>query len=244
MTAKRFQYNVNKNCIEEDGKFVAYVDNNGKVTARKDGQVTITATASNGKEAKATIIVGNGGSLPTGKIRLKDKNVVDTRSPVFTGGYKYTGLTYVQKKQLAYLAYLEQGSLEGAKMELSLMCNLTEMNTSNHDLYNYVMDPNNSWWGPVLTGEVNKNSNPQFTSDFTSKFVDLVDEIMERGNRYLPKNVDEHDCESDISSISTGDKYNRNDYIPNETIIYNCYGSKYRFIGFAPNGGDPFGYTF
>ena len=26
MTAKRFQYNVNKNCIEEDGKFVAYVD--------------------------------------------------------------------------------------------------------------------------------------------------------------------------------------------------------------------------
>jgi ribosomal protein L13 len=26
MTAKRFQYNVNKNCIECDGKFVAYVD--------------------------------------------------------------------------------------------------------------------------------------------------------------------------------------------------------------------------
>ena len=62
------------------------------------------------------------------------------------------------------------------------------------------------------------------------------------GNRYLESNVVEHDCLSDINSISTGSVNNRSDYIPGETVINNTYGASYVFVGFAPNGGDPFGY--
>lgn len=64
---------------------------------------------------------------------------------------------------------------------------------------------------------------------------------MNEGHLYLPSDVVEHDCLSDIGSISTGDVYNPNDYIPGETIIHNNFGADYVFQGFAPNGGDPFG---
>ena len=65
---------------------------------------------------------------------------------------------------------------------------------------------------------------------------------MNEGHRYLPTNVVEHDCLSDISSISTGSVNDRSNYIPGQTIINNVYGARYVFVGFAPNGGDPFGY--
>ena len=213
---------------------VATVNNDGTVTIIAEGETTITAKTSNGKTASCTVTVGR--KTSGGKIVLKDYNVIDTSIPVFIGGHKYTDLTEIQKKQIAYLAYLEQGTPEGAKVELSLMANLTEDRRSDYDIYDYVM--NSGWFGPV--DEIPYN--PEFDWDFTEEFVELVEMILVNGERYLPTNICEHDCFSDISSISTGSVYDESDYIPNETVIYNDFGAIYVFVGFAPNGGDPFGY--
>lgn len=210
--------------------------NDGTVTAKGEGEATITAKTENGKTAtcKVTVVKKTSG----GKIVLKDTNVIDTSIPVYIG-YKYKSLSQSQKKQIAYLAYLEQGSLEGAKIELSLMANLTEQNRTNHDVYDYVM--NSGWFGPANCGEI--PDNPQYDGYFTSKYYDAVESILVNGERYLTANVNEHDCISDISYISTGDKNTKSNYIPGKTVIHNVYGSVYTFVGFAPNGGDPFGYT-
>ena len=216
---------------------IATVDNGGKVTAKSEGETIITAKTSNGKISNCKVKVEE---LTTfGKIMLKNYNVIDTSLPVFIG-HKYTNLTQTQIKQIAYLAYLEQGSLEGAKIELSLMANLTEQRRSDYDVYKFVMT--SGWFGPANMGMI--PSNPQYNGYFTEKYVDLTNEVLVNGKRYLTKNVNEHDCISDISYISTGSKSDRSDYIPNKTIITNVYGGKYVFVGFAPNGGDPFGYTY
>lgn len=171
----------------------------------------------------------------TGSNNLINGNIIDTSRPVYIG-HQYTNLTETQKRQLAYVAYREQGSIEGAKLELSLMANLTEERRNDYNIYEYVMY--SGWFGSANPSHI-----PQYTSDFTSAYVQLVDEILVNGNRYLTNNINEHDCLSDISSITTGNANNRSNYIPNETVINNVYGARYVFVGFAPNNGDPFGYT-
>ena len=212
---------------------VATVNKDGTVTVIADGETTITAKTSNGKTASCTVTVGR--KTSGGKIVLKDYNVIDTSIPICKGR-AFNSLSQRSKELLAFLAYLEQGTPEGAKVELSLMANLTEDRRSDYDIYDYVM--NSGWFGP--TDEVPYN--PEFDWDFTEEFVELVEMILVNGERYLPTNICEHDCFSDISYISTGSVYDESDYIPNETVIYNDFGAIYVFVGFAPNGGDPFGY--
>ena len=159
-------------------------------------------------------------------------NVIDTSTARYLGK-KYTGMTEQQKKQLAYIAYNEQGSVGGAKIELSLMANRTEY-CRHSSVYNYVM--NSGWFRLPKTGQVPSNPN------VSQSYIDAVEEVLVEGKRYLPSKVVEHDWIKDISSISTGDKSNRSCYIPDETIIKNNMGSTYVFFGFAPDGGDPFGY--
>ena len=213
---------------------VATVDKEGTVTAIADGETTITAKTTNGKTASCAVTVGR--KTSGGKIVLKDYNVIDTSIPVFTGGHKYTDLTETQKRQIAYLASMEQGTPEGVKVEVSLMANLTEDRRSDYDIYDYVM--NSGWFGPA--DEV--PDYPEFDWEFTEEFVEVVEMVLVKGERYLPENVVEHDQIEDILYISTGDKSDRSNYIPNETIICNFDHSEYVFVGFAPNGGDPFGY--
>ena len=157
-------------------------------------------------------------------------NVIDTSTPVAVGD-KYN-LSDEDLAYLAYVAYREQGSVEGAKMELSLMANLYEKNKSNYSNVKDYVD--NSGW--FASGSRSGYSYPG------DDYYNAAKDVLNEGNRYVATNVDEHDCISDIESISTGDKDDRSNYIPGETIIHNRYGSTYTFAGFAPNGGDPFGY--
>ncbi|MBR3210755.1 MAG: hypothetical protein IKF71_02325 [Bacilli bacterium] len=157
-------------------------------------------------------------------------NVIDTSTPVGTGA-KYN----LSDSDLAFLAYVakrEQGSIEGAKLELSLMANLYEKNKSK---YSSVVDyvKRSGWFGSRST------SSYTYPGD---SYVAVARDVLSEGNRYLASNVVEHDCLSDITRISTGSKSDKSNYIPGQTIIYNRYGAKYVFVGFAPNGGDPFGY--
>ena len=70
-----------------------------------------------------------------------------------------------------------------------------------------------------------------------------VRDVLVNGNRVLPLYVDEHDCISDIKSISTGNPKNRKHYIRGKTIVRNKYKSKWTFWCFPDSKSDPFGYT-
>ena len=119
--------------------------------------------------------------------------------------YYYEKLTDDQKKELAYLAFLEQETIEGGRIELSLAANLAKRDGYDN-VYSYVTK-DEPWFQPVWTGEiydVHYNPDPDFN---LSKYLEIVEEVLVQGYRYLPENVDEHDCYSDISYISTGSVY-------------------------------------
>ena len=168
----------------------------------------------------------------TGKIVTDANGVIDTSKPVFKGT-KYN----VTEDDLVFLAYIgcrEQGSPEGAKLEISQICNLFESSYNGGrytDLKTFVQ--NCGWYGSL-----EKNSN---YSNPGNAYVEVARSVVQEGNRYLTSNVVEHDCLSDIASISTGSNERAN-YIPGQTVCHNKYGANYVFVGFAPNGGDPYGY--
>lgn len=175
-------------------------------------------------------------STPYANVAYDEKRgyVIQTDTPVATG-QKYD-LTDEEIRYLAAVCKREQGSVSGAKMEASLMANLYESSRGkNYDsVTSYVK--NSSWFG----------SRNVSTENVDQAYVDAVKDVLVDGNRYVASNIDEHDCISDITyasnngvAISTSD---RSAYIPGVTVIKNKYGSTYTFAGFAPNGGDPFGY--
>lgn len=212
-----------------DGDINTLVSNFGTIA----GYLNDTATAyMNGDSAamnKVLSINGSKVSVGNGSTSV-DGNVINVNSPVTTGN-PYN----LSDDDLAYLAYVakqEQGSVDGAKLELSLMANLYEKNKSKYsDVKDYVK--NSEWFASRST------SNYSYPGD---DYYNAAKDVLNNGNRYLESNVVEHDCLSDISSISTGSVGNRSDYIPGETIIKNRMGATYKFVGFAPNNGDPFGY--
>ena len=157
-------------------------------------------------------------------------NIIDTSEPVGTGA-KYN-LTDDDLAFLGYVASSEQGSVDGAKLELSLMANLYEENKGSFSsVRDYV--ENSGWFGSSYGSEYS------YPGD---EYIEVAKDVLVNGNRYLASNVVEHDCLSDIASCSTGDVYDKSCYVPGETVLENVYGAKYVFVGFAPNEGDPFGY--
>jgi hypothetical protein len=160
-----------------------------------------------------------------------NNGVIDTSKPIGTGT-KYE-ISDEDLKYLAFIAYREQGSVEGAKLEISLILNLYESSTYKGKYPDVVSFVKNSGWFATAK---------QSYSYPGDAYYQVAESIVRNGDRYLPSNVVEHDCLSDITSISTGSVNDRNSYIPGKTVIKNRYGSTYVFVGFAPNGGDPFGY--
>ena len=131
--------------------------------------------------------------------------------------FKRYNLTETQLKKIARLCVQEQGSVEGAKAEASLMANLLE--TSEYRQKKYGTD------GAGLVNWV-RNGGWFYRAAFFmdsgsigSKYIEAVRDVLVYGNRTLPQYVDEHDCFADIKSISTGSIRNRSDYIKGETII-------------------------
>lgn len=167
---------------------------------------------------------------PTGSTKLSDGNVIDTTNPVAKAN-PYN-LSDDDLKHLAYVAYREQGSVEGAKIELSLMANLYEKNKNKYSNVRDYVD-NSGWFAS------GSRTGYEYPGD---SYYDAAKEVLNDGNRYVPTNVVEHDCLSDITNVENGDINDRSSFVPGKTILSNRYGAKYVFVGFAPNGGDPFGY--
>ena len=163
-------------------------------------------------------------------VNVLDGNVINTDKPIYNGTkYNYSD------DDLAYLGYVaqeEQGSVEGAKLELSLMANLYEENKSHFSsVTDYVQ--NSGWFAYGST------SGYSYPGD---SYVAAAREVLNEGKRYLAPNVVEHDYLGDLIYCSTGDIDDKSSYIPGQTILENQWGARYVFVGFAPNGGDPFGY--
>jgi len=162
-------------------------------------------------------------------------NVITTNEPI-TIGKKYK----VSEDELSYLTHVakkEQDSLEGVKMEVSLMANLYDK--INKVKYPTIVDyvVNGKWFAKRSLEGYNKKKKP------SQKYIDATREVLFEGKRYVGLDVNEHDCIKDLIWVSTTNKkYNRAAYIPGETILYNNNCAKYIFVGFAPGkGGDPFG---
>lgn len=185
-------------------------------------------------------------------------NSSSTNSEVFSST-KYS-LTELQLIGLARLCYAEQGSVSGAAAEASLMANLFEKDSKKNygeggnGLYNYVRT--SSWFANA--------AKHMDTGTYTPEILWAVKNVLVNGNRTMPSNVVEHDCwfcnkrsscsmnsnKGDICKIevngrvltSEADIKNRNNYIKDKTVIYNVYGSIYKFYMFPSERSDPFGY--
>lgn len=147
-------------------------------------------------------------------------------------------LTEWELQQVANLCKQEQGSVTGAKAEASLMCNLLETHSNyqkkyGDDLISFLK----------YSGWFSRASYWMDNGSADKKYVDAVRDVVCNGNRVFPLGIDEHDCISDITWISTGSRLDRSAYIPNKTVIRNKYGSEYTFFCFPCEGADPFGYT-
>jgi hypothetical protein len=150
-------------------------------------------------------------------------------------------LTDSQLKKIARLCQQEQGTVAGAKAEASLMANQMETNASRRKkygtgadgLYNWVR--NGGWFAKAAHWMDNGNVSDAILAG--------VKDVLVNGNRTLPLYVDEHDCFSDIKSISTGSVKDRSAYVQGKTVVKNKYGSTWTFWCFPDSTSDPFGYT-
>lgn len=149
-------------------------------------------------------------------------------------------------KQIASLCMQEQGSVEGAKAEASLMANLYEKSKKEgkvKDIYSYVR--NSGWFANSKTFMDKRNAPEEVNEAVKSVLVD--------GNRTLPPYINEHDCTSDISNVSNNnvniDKNNRTNYIKNvskveqSTSSFGSNAGKWTYYTHPEANSDPFGYT-
>ena len=178
-----------------------------------------------------------------------------------SSGGVYNGQTYqlstAQLSSLAAVSSREQGSVDGAMAEASLMANLFELSggeakygTGAAGLLNYVRT--SGWFGPA--------SGVDDATPASQEISDAVQKVLVSGQRTLPLYVNEHDCwfcnvqdycsngnMGDICTVggNSGKSYitNRSNYVKDKTVIVNVYGSTYTFYTFPAKDSDPFGYT-
>ena len=185
----------------------------------------------------------------------EDANSIGGKTGVsnINAGKSYS-LTEEQLKGLASQCQAEQGSVEGAKAEASLMANRFELYGSKYSsVYDYVR---NSGWFANSKKHMD-NETPR------NEILEAVRDVLINGNRTLPGYVDEHDCyncnkktcnsgiRGDICSLTNPDRVytdissitNRSNYISQKTVIKNKYGATYTFYSFPTDRSDPFGYT-
>lgn len=213
-------------------KVVANKTDDNKVSnnTKKESKSTTTSSSKNTTNNKSADSKNSNSTVKVTGANVLKGNVINTDKPVGIGT-KYN-LSDDQLARLACVAQREQGSVEGAKVELSLMANLYEKYKKNYDnVLDYVY--NSGWFASGAT------NNYQYPGD---AYVAAAREVINNGKRYLASNVVEHDYLGDLVYNSTGNIYDKSSYIPGKTVLQNQWGAKYVFVGFAPNGGDPFGY--
>lgn len=199
------------------------------------------STYKNTNDNKKNKVNSNKGDYEKGEERKdnNDNSSSNTQPVSGTGNFIKYSLSESQLNALTALAIHEQGTAKGAAAEASLMANRFELYGSKYGsgadgLVNYVK--NSGWFAHA-------SRNMSDTGVITESAKQAVRSVLIDGKRTLPGYIDEHDCFSDISSISTGSVNDRNAYKQFVTKIHNKYGSNYTFYSFPDSNSDPFGYT-
>lgn len=157
---------------------------------------------------------------------------------VSNGTFTSYSLSEEEILKIARLCQQEQGTVEGAAAEASLMCNRYELYGGSYSsVYDYAR--NSGWFA--------RASHHMDNGDASDEIVSVVRNVINHGFRVLPAYVDEHDCFSDIASATNNGTAitvsNREDYEQFVTKIDNVYGASYTFYCFPASNSDPFGYT-
>lgn len=169
--------------------------------------------------------------------------------PTEIGDSKRYNLSKEQLLKIAAVCMCEQGtSIEGAKWESSLMCNRADLKLNGSDPYTVSQS---RWFASGSRSLSNGAAIGKHVGNrgvLTKEIYAAVYDVVVNGNRAT--RAIEHDCFNDITYLNNNGEIitspseirDRSNYIPNQTIIHNAYGAKYKFLGFPrKNGGDPFG---
>ena len=152
----------------------------------------------------------------------------------------------------AVLGRAEQGSLDGATAELSLLLNLFERrhpDASDVSIQEVAKWATECGWFAHASRRWEKTATPEYLA---------VARNVLGGNRVLPSNIVEHDCMEDLAYIETdGVKYSpyqRDKYVSGKTVVYQApvhehNGRKFGFrhpvhwifYSFPAAKSDPFG---
>ena len=152
----------------------------------------------------------------------------------------------------AVLGRAEQGSLEGAAAELSLLLNLFERR--NPDRIDATIQEVAKWatecgWFAHASRRWEKTAAPEYVA---------VAKNVLGGNRVLPPNIVEHDCREDLAYIETDgvrySPYQNDKYVSGVTVCYQAPVHEYNgrkfgfrhpvhwvFYSFPAEKSDPFG---
>lgn len=193
-----------------------------------------------GKALSAIVYAEN---LQTKKLEKKAIRITVAKTGPFVG--KKYNLTNKQLKGIAYLAYMEQGTVRGAIFEAALMANRFELFDYGWDnIYEYIRDC--EWW-------YNSYDYLTYPGEVPAAVLDGVKKVLVNGYRPMPQYIDEHDCMDcdDIYKIVYNGKTitdynginNRKNYVKGKTTIYNSYDAIYKFYVFPTTNSDPFGYS-
>lgn len=149
-------------------------------------------------------------------------------------------LTDKQLKGVANIVQHEQGGKAGRLAEASLIANRTDISGANKTPEDIVKTVTSGWFAHGKDRFYNPG-NPEQSA------IDAVRSVIIEGKRTLPRYVDEHDCFSDIGSVtnngsSIGIK-DRSAYKQHVSTVKNHMGSTYTFYSFPDSTSDPFGYT-
>ena len=163
---------------------------------------------------------------------------------------KYT-FTDAQKKYIARTITRENGGDDYATNldSASHMVNLNEVQKGNpatgDALYNMVK--NSGWYG-----HYDDNDFPAYAMNPPQGVYDAISEVMEKGNRTLPRYVTEYDMFPLDAAISghwgNGSSEDRSQYVKHQTLVsqnpsrFSGGGAKYTFYKFLGDKGDVAGY--
>ena len=161
-------------------------------------------------------------------------------------------LSEQQLRGVANIIQNEQSGVQGRYAEASLMANLldakddSKANATALEAF-LKLPPKSEGSRPYnwfYKGRDRYNAGFNGTANIEPTALAAATDIFNNGKRTMPRYINEHDCFSDIASISTpGDIKDRSVYIPNKTIIKNKMGSTYTFYSYPDAKSDPFGYT-
>lgn len=165
----------------------------------------------------------------------------NTSTTTGKGDFPKYNLNDKQLKGIANILQHEQPGYEGMQAEASLMANLTDIGGNEKATVDNLVAKATGGWFAKGKSRFNNPGNPSEVA------MDAARKVLIEGKRTVPRYVNEHDCFSDLTNVTTDgkaiDKKDRSAYKQHVTKISNKYGASGIFHSFPNSKSDPFYYT-